>query len=130
MEKLVRNVAAGYLLCLILLKVLAVPLLLMNYEANKDFIAAKFCVNKTRPAMNCNGKCHLSKQLAKAAESAPSSEKTTVNQAQPGTDFVEYFIPFRFEENSCSVTHGNLFFDDRFTVYSLNSIFHPPVTLA
>lgn len=126
MDKLIRNTAAGYLLILILVKVMAVPLLFMNYELNKDFIAANFCENKARPAMHCNGKCHLSKQLARAAESAPSNEKNSVKLAS--VDFMEYFSGFDFEERPEMITHTNVFRDNRFTVFSLHSIFHPPAT--
>jgi len=128
MQQFIRNTAAAYLLALILFKVLAVPLLFLNYELNKDLIAANFCENKARPAMQCNGKCHLSKQLAKAAETPASSEKNTAKLAT--VDFVEHFEDFFFEENKQQVIHQNLFRDDRFTVFSLHSIFHPPATIA
>jgi len=36
------------------------------YELNKDFIAKNLCENRDRPAMHCNGKCQLNKQLKKA----------------------------------------------------------------
>jgi hypothetical protein len=38
------------------------------YQLNKKEIAAKFCVNKNKPAMHCNGQCYLGKQLKKAEE--------------------------------------------------------------
>jgi len=128
MENLVRNTAAAYLLTLILIKVLAVPLIFMNYELNKESIAANYCENKARPAMHCNGKCHLSKQLAKAAESSPANEKNNVKLAS--VDFIEYFTSWKFEKRTQQVTHCNLFRDNRFTVFSLHSIFHPPATIS
>jgi len=33
------------------------------YELNKDFITEWFCVNKDKPELHCQGKCHLKKQL-------------------------------------------------------------------
>lgn len=43
---------------------------------NYNYIANELCVNKDKPKMHCNGKCHLMKELAKkAAEENPSSEK-------------------------------------------------------
>jgi len=32
---------------------------------NQDFIAANFCENIDKPELECNGKCHLKKELAK-----------------------------------------------------------------
>ncbi|AKA35452.1 hypothetical protein [Flagellimonas lutaonensis] len=39
-----------------------------EYIANYDYIANTLCENKDRPQLQCNGKCYLSKQLAKEAE--------------------------------------------------------------
>lgn len=33
------------------------------YELNKAYITEMFCVNKSRPALSCEGKCFLQKQL-------------------------------------------------------------------
>jgi|GEM_PF-250776 len=38
------------------------------YQFNKNEIIAKFCVNKNKPMMHCNGQCYLGKQLKKAEE--------------------------------------------------------------
>jgi hypothetical protein len=38
------------------------------YQMNKQEIIAKFCVNKNRPMMHCDGQCYLGKQLKKAEE--------------------------------------------------------------
>jgi hypothetical protein len=38
------------------------------YQINKQEIIAKFCVNKNRPMMHCDGQCYLGKQLKKAEE--------------------------------------------------------------
>jgi len=34
-----------------------------NYQINKEEITEAFCVNKDKPELKCNGKCHLKKQL-------------------------------------------------------------------
>ena len=35
----------------------------MYYQLNIDYIIETYCVNKDKPQLQCNGKCHLSKQL-------------------------------------------------------------------
>lgn len=40
----------------------------LEYAINKDFIATVLCINKDKPELKCNGKCHLTKQLKKATE--------------------------------------------------------------
>lgn len=51
-----------------------------EYVVNYNYIAKELCVNKDKPAMHCNGKCHLMKELAKkAAEENPLPEKKSAN---------------------------------------------------
>jgi len=40
-------------------------IILLNYAVNKNYIAKNLCENRSKPKMNCNGKCHLKKQLQK-----------------------------------------------------------------
>ncbi len=39
-----------------------------EYIANYDYITNVLCENRDKPQLQCNGKCYLSKQLAKEAE--------------------------------------------------------------
>lgn len=50
-----------------------------EYIVNYDYIVNTLCENKDRPQLQCNGKCYLSKQLAKEAEQKdknPFGERT------------------------------------------------------
>lgn len=42
--------------------------LIVHYELNVQNITKTFCVNKDKPKMHCNGKCHLAKQLKKISQ--------------------------------------------------------------
>jgi len=37
----------------------------IDWKINQDMITEKYCENKDKPMMNCNGKCYLAKQLEK-----------------------------------------------------------------
>lgn len=47
----------------ILLQPMSKMLIVSNYALNVKSITAKYCVNKAKPKLKCNGKCHLKKQL-------------------------------------------------------------------
>ncbi|MEO8710715.1 MAG: hypothetical protein ABI405_01265 [Parafilimonas sp.] len=49
--------------------------IIFSFNINQKFIAKELCVNKNDPAMQCNGHCYLSKQLAN--EEKPSSPFNT-----------------------------------------------------
>lgn len=67
---------AYFFVALLLLQTLGPELLVVNYELNTAQITARYCVNKARPMLHCNGKCHLMQQLRRAEggdRKAPSS---------------------------------------------------------
>lgn len=41
------------------------PIVVLNWKINQDRITEKYCENKNRPEMECDGKCYLAKQLRK-----------------------------------------------------------------
>jgi hypothetical protein len=52
---------------------------IVEYIVNYDYIIKVLCINKTKPELNCNGKCHLMKELAKVSEGdEPISDKKIV----------------------------------------------------
>lgn len=77
-----------------LLSILALPLsiktyLFIDYTINKEEITQKYCENKDKPEMECNGCCHLKKELNnvdKAEERENSSfpiSKISKQEIQP-----------------------------------------------
>lgn len=55
-----------FLIALLLLQTLGQEVLIVDYQLNKARITALYCVNKARPQLHCDGKCHLAQQLRKA----------------------------------------------------------------
>ena len=49
-----------------------------NFLLNRGFIIKTFCINRDKPAMQCNGKCHLSKLIKESKE----QEKDTPNTVE------------------------------------------------
>jgi hypothetical protein len=39
-------------------------LVMFEYYLNQDFVAKNLCINRDKPQLQCNGKCHLKKQLS------------------------------------------------------------------
>lgn len=100
--------------------------ILTEFKINQNYIARNLCVNRNKPELHCNGKCHLRKQLAKddAEQNAPLSK----------IKFEKFEVALFFEKNQ--IKHFVFFesfdrpefyiFDEGF-VSSFNSeIFHPP----
>lgn len=73
---MLKSLSIFFLVLLVLAKSLLVPIAILDYEANKGFIAKNLCENKAKPKMQCNGKCHLRKQLSKTSESSKKGEES------------------------------------------------------
>jgi hypothetical protein len=54
----------------------------INYQINKEIIAKTYCVNKAKPNLHCNGKCHLAKQLKKQDKSQNQSNSTIKSKVE------------------------------------------------
>ncbi|EZH74259.1 hypothetical protein ATO12_15445 [Aquimarina atlantica] len=73
----------------------------LYYQLNIDSIIEKYCVNKERPRLNCNGKCYLMSQMkAKTQPSKENSDTTIITEA---------FIPLFFQENTIQIKNTNPF---------------------
>ncbi|UKB79279.1 MULTISPECIES: hypothetical protein [Chryseobacterium] len=101
---------------------------LVEYAVNYDYIVKVLCINKSRPEVHCNGKCYLSKELAKTNDSESSPFQKIKNSGQKILD--TYILP---ETTEIITTEKRPFFNFNFTyeaAYSflfLTHIFKPPV---
>ncbi|MCC3158166.1 hypothetical protein LJ737_13030 [Hymenobacter sp. 15J16-1T3B] len=82
---------AVFLSLLVLLQSFSREMLVLDYALHQQRITERFCVNKTRPQLRCNGRCHLRKQLANAGDTdkkAPQSHAKLKFEALPLARFV------------------------------------------
>ncbi|WP_177229064.1 hypothetical protein [Pustulibacterium marinum] len=49
----------------------------VEYAVNYDYIATVLCINKDKPQMHCNGKCHLTKMVAENSDTNSKKELPT-----------------------------------------------------
>jgi hypothetical protein len=94
-----------------------------GFYANQSGIASKYCENRHRPMLHCNGKCILAKKLRQ-------EEKR--DQQNPGRKFdnksdVFWCSHMVIDVPACSVSHQYIsnYPDAKLTNLSF-SIFHPP----
>lgn len=104
----------------------------IDYAVNYDYISKVLCINKEKPAMHCNGKCHLMKELAKASETEkPISSDKKQNVNVLNDLFVEELDTFnlaiidRKDKSSLNSKYTNLY-----SHLDSYSIFHPPTIIS
>lgn len=72
--------------------------LYFHYLLNQEEITELFCINKAEPELQCNGKCHLKKQL----RATPEKEQ---NEAV-SFEFNQLFLVMPFEASDSGVICG------------------------
>jgi hypothetical protein len=126
MKIFIHQVSAVYLLIIVLLRMLAMPISLIDYSVNKNFIASNFCENRLRENVHCAGQCYLRKQLTKANDNTESrDQKGTIK-----TGIVDFFEPFDKPVFHCDpvssgygAVHPSRYVSGKF----ITSVFHPPI---
>ena len=93
-----KEFAALFFYCLYLLAMLRPLLPVLEYSANQAHIVAVLCENRERPALACNGKCYLKKQLQKNHSFQHSDDSHQHQKSAPQIDFSEYPVaPVSYE---------------------------------
>ncbi|MFI5148400.1 MAG: hypothetical protein ACHQRM_01625 [Bacteroidia bacterium] len=108
------------------LAAILVPLYpVLDYALHKEAIAKIYCENKNKPAMHCNGKCHMMKQIKKAAEQAPVSHTNAVvaEQFMPHDTPVSISLADHAPILCCQASFAWL---EPLSYFQPASIFHPP----
>ncbi len=88
LNTIIRHIAAGYLAFIILLRMMAMPISLIDYSLNRSFILSNLCENRLKPEIHCAGTCFLKKQLAKTNDNQPASDQKGGGK-NPVVDFFE-----------------------------------------
>ncbi|MDN5211019.1 hypothetical protein QQ020_03130 [Fulvivirgaceae bacterium BMA12] len=77
--KVVRNILIFVLILNTVGSTFMVPLIYLDFNLRRDYIARVLCINRETTAMTvCGGQCYLSDQLAKTQQQ--EKEATTTNQ--------------------------------------------------
>ncbi len=103
---------------------------LVDYAVNYDYISEVLCINKDKPELQCNGKCHLKSELAKANDdsSTQDSKENAFGKRTLQVEFLENYnvnVSLRFNETFS--TENNALFCLNYSFLFSNSIFHPPL---
>lgn len=124
--KILKPILSFVLLAAIMLQVLGKLIVLANYTINKNYIANVLCINKTKPKIHCNGKCHLKKQL----------QKEDAKEQSPANPFKEIKdLPLYFGNSSsltplnrlvCKTETSTFHYSFHFSTQHLQAVFHPP----
>ena len=101
----------------------------LDYILNYNYISTVLCENEDKPKLNCFGKCHLKKELAKASEGEKpiQSNKKNNNKQEIENlffDNINYILSkenILIKKNSFKEYYSNIY-----SYMNCSSVFHPP----
>ena len=121
------------ILFLLALFMLLKPVLpVIDYVVNYEYITKVLCVNKAKPKLQCNGKCHLMKELAKTSESqTPISSNKKIASHELEVLFFEEIKSFNiryiyFDKNQFLNTN----YSDLYSYLNSDFVFRPPIFIS
>ncbi len=97
-----------------------------NFWLNQEFIAQNLCENKEKPQLECNGKCHLKKELDKDDERKQQDNKQQIEVllfTPTAVDFTVKVLNSNFIEEQ---QHSVFEIQQKTNGYS-SAIFRPPI---
>ena len=126
---MLRKSFAIFFLCVYSLVLLKPLFPFVDYAINKEYIAKNLCENRNKPKLNCNGKCHLMKQLKKADANAPTDGNATKGSSSQEENCFHVTSLFVFNADVIASQSANFYictFKSKLPSNYLKDIFHPP----
>lgn len=99
-----------------------------EYVINYEYISTVLCINIDKPEVNCNGKCHLMKELAKVSEKelplTPSKKHfVSENEVLFYNELEIFSFDGFFIQNMLHTAYNYVNF---YQLLKSSGIFHPP----
>lgn len=126
MSKLIQHFTVIYFALIILIRMMAMPISLINYSLNKNFIAENLCENRFHAEVHCAGKCYLNKQLARSNE----SQNTQDRQGAVKILIIDFFESINQPQFGCSqltAAHPYAVNTQRIAENYRDHLFRPPI---
>lgn len=108
-------------------------LIMIDWKVNQDFIAARYCVNKNKPELKCNGQCQLAKKLRKVENEINLLDSKGKNQSKKEfkTKQVEFTLlkpvfPSISNDGYYITKSTNFYYSDHYDFDINQTIDHPP----
>ena len=121
------RITAAFLLFSVVLQVFGQRLLVVQFYANRNFVARNLCINRSRPRLKCDGLCQLSKKLK---EDSRKEESNSGGRFEGKLEFSSFLLnhedcctPVQLENDFLVLNSGK-------PIQRSTSLFHPPTNLS
>ncbi|MEK6494861.1 hypothetical protein [Myroides profundi] len=100
----------------------------VEYVVLYDYIKDELCVNRDKPELECNGMCHLSKEMANASDTGKDKSKSNFASAEIQLVYFQDIVNNTSIHLFKNYTFKAFFSLDSVYTYTFNNfLFRPPV---
>ena len=122
------RITAAFLLFSVVLQVFGQGLLVVQFYANRNYVARNLCINRSRPKLKCDGLCQLSKKLKEDSRKEESNPGGRYEGKLEFSSFLlnnheDYYTPVQLENEFLVLNSGK-------PIQRSTSLFHPPTNLS
>lgn len=118
-----KKIIAIFLLSAITLHTFSKVILVLNFAINRTEIANKYCENKAKPKMHCDGKCHLKKQLNEEEKKEKNEGSKESKEKSESHFFVQVNFSFPIQAATLKTQY---FYSPNYSNSHSHSVFFPP----
>jgi len=108
-----------------LLQTFGKVLVLVDYQANKEYIMKVLCINRDKPQLHCEGKCQLTKKLKSQHDTDKQANERGQKQEVQLNLFCQSLFSFPVTHFATITTQPTAYTFSHTSV-AYHSIFHPP----
>jgi hypothetical protein len=126
MSRLIHHCTVVYFALIVLIRMMAMPISLIDYTLNKNFISANLCENRFKSEVHCAGTCYLGKQLARGNE----NQNTQDHKGGLKILIIDFFEPVMQPSFGCShlsVVHHFALNTRQISDHYRDNLFRPPM---
>ncbi len=130
---LLMRVFLGITLLTIITLHLFSPILVYSlYYANQKAITEKYCINKAKPKLHCNGKCYLNKKINQLnqADNSRGNQKEENNITIKLDPYTVQITNFKHISTITQLTNFGVYQNPIFIYSFSKGVFRPPCTIS
>lgn len=113
------------LLAIMLLQIFSRVVVMVDYQANKEYIMEFLCINRDKPELKCEGKCQLTKKLKAQHDTDKQANERGQKQEVQFNLYCQSIDTFSARHLESIVSYPSVYTCGHTSV-AYHSIFHPP----
>lgn len=108
-----------------LLQIFSRVVVMVDYQANKEYIMEFLCINRDKPELKCEGKCQLTKKLKAQHDTDKQANERGQKQEVQFNLYCQSIDTFSARHFTSIVSYPSVYTCGHTSV-AYHSIFHPP----